>query len=841
MNVSRVVAPLAAVAIAVFVIEVAKHLPPASASVGLSPPSIERTSSPVSIAETDTVAVASVGRVISRVTETAPPDETFVARTLADVLPGVSRQADWRSFTPDAVTLAPYPRLEIPFHQVRVTKTEAATTWIGRNALAGASLVAIGKKDTWFGVLSLPGSQFDVFVRGEEVRVIEKASEVSCGVGQIPMPKKVGAWAAPMPTAKPLDFDRVVLAAATAANVADVAFFYAKEAEDYAVGIVGATTGAQDYWDSLLRAYIESSNLALEQSQVDNLRWFFAGVYRTPDYTTSNDLANDMNQFTNSSTPLGQFALEKSQARYADHSVLIVGTPRNLGGVGEIVGHRAIITLGAPFHTLAHELGHNYGLEHDRDTDNVPDNNGRYNYGYKFRYTYSFEFQGEIINSEMFPGDIMSYGSVFPYFSNPEVSIKESSFTQPAWINPGNNIYALGVPTGQPRAADAARYLREQAASITSYRTPPTPRITSSPGSTTVAVGNTLTLSVAATGGFLAYQWNRDGMPIAGAASSTYNVTNATAAHAGIYTVTVANSASSVTSTSALVVVSDGTASAALANISVRALSQTGNLVSIGGFVVDGNQPKTVLIRAVGPSLVDHGLSANDVMADPMFTLHDARNGNAVIASVDNWTDAENSADIVATSARIGAAALSATDSKSAVLLTTLQPGVYSFVVSGKNGGAGVVLTEVFDASLGVGGTLVNISGRSYCGLGNQVSIGGFVISGSIPKTVLIRAVGPSLTAQGLAASEVLGDPFFTVHDALNGNAIIASNDNWTDNANSAEILATSARIGAAALAATDTTSAVLLTTLPPGIYSFVISGKNGTSGIVLTEVYDAD
>jgi hypothetical protein len=142
-------------------------------------------------------------------------------------------------------------------------------------------------------------------------------------------------------------------------------------------------------------------------------------------------------------------------------------------------------------------------------------------------------------------------------------------------------------------------------------------------------------------------------------------------------------------------------------------------------------------------------------------------------------------------------------------------------------------------ATSGAGATkFVNIATRAYCSTGNSVTIGGFVVSGSAKKQVLIRAVGPSLTAQGLTSSEVLLDPTIEVHK---GAPIIASNDNWGDNPNAAQITALAAQIGASPLLASDTKSSVLLLTLDPGVYSFVVTGKSGTSGVVLLEVYDAD
>ena len=78
-----------------------------------------------------------------------------------------------------------------------------------------------------------------------------------------------------------------------------------------------------------------------------------------------------------------------------------------------------------------------------------------------------------------------------------------------------------------------------------------------------------------------------------------------------------------------------------------------------------------------------------------------------------------------------------------------------------------------------------NIATRAYCSTANRVTIGGFVVSGSADKRVLVRAVGPTLTTQGIGAGEVLADPTI---DVYRGSSIISSNDNWTENPNIAEI-----------------------------------------------------
>lgn len=171
--------------------------------------------------------------------------------------------------------------------------------------------------------------------------------------------------------------------------------------------------------------------------------------------------------------------------------------------------------------------------------------------------------------------------------------------------------------------------------------------------------------------------------------------------------------------------------------------------------------------------------------------------------------------------------------------VTAAAAGRYTVTVSSSAAAATSEPAEV--AVSPAGGTLpvlYNISARAQCSTGDRVAIGGFVIAGSVAKRYLVRAVGPSLTSQGLATSEVLADPLIEVH---HGAGIIGENDNWTSNANAAEITATATRVGAQQLLGSDTQSAALLVTLQPGVYSFIAKGREGASGIVLLEVYDAD
>jgi hypothetical protein len=128
---------------------------------------------------------------------------------------------------------------------------------------------------------------------------------------------------------------------------------------------------------------------------------------------------------------------------------------------------------------------------------------------------------------------------------------------------------------------------------------------------------------------------------------------------------------------------------------------------------------------------------------------------------------------------------------------------------------------------------LANLSTRARAGTGEQVVIAGFVIAGDESKPVLIRAVGPTLTAFGVDGA--LAAPKL---DLYRGSTVIATNTGWSRSANAVEIAAAATRSGAFAFAAGSADSA-LLTTLAPGAYTAIISSASGAPGVALAEVYD--
>lgn len=132
-------------------------------------------------------------------------------------------------------------------------------------------------------------------------------------------------------------------------------------------------------------------------------------------------------------------------------------------------------------------------------------------------------------------------------------------------------------------------------------------------------------------------------------------------------------------------------------------------------------------------------------------------------------------------------------------------------------------------------GNLVNVSTRAYVGTGDAVLIGGFYLTGSQPKRILVRGAGPALAAYGV--SNALANPRLRV--VANGNPV-ASNDDWGNQPNATEIANAGAQVSAFPFAGGSADAAVLVT-LGPGAYSAIVEGANGASGSGLIEVYDVD
>jgi hypothetical protein len=114
---------------------------------------------------------------------------------------------------------------------------------------------------------------------------------------------------------------------------------------------------------------------------------------------------------------------------------------------------------------------------------------------------------------------------------------------------------------------------------------------------------------------------------------------------------------------------------------------------------------------------------------------------------------------------------------------------------------------------------------------GDGVMIGGFIVTGSAPKKVAIRGLGPSLGNSGL--SDLLADPTLELRGP--DGALLMQNDNWQDDPGQA------AQLTFLGLALPHPSEAGIVVTLAPGAYTAIVAGKNHTTGLGLVEIYDAD
>ena len=252
-----------------------------------------------------------------------------------------------------------------------------------------------------------------------------------------------------------------------------------------------------------------------------------------------------------------------------------------------------------------------------------------------------------------------------------------------------------------------------------------------------------------------------------------------------------------------------------ITNISARVSVQTGPGVAIGGFIITGTAPKRVILRAIGPSLAGFGIS--NPLADPVLELHGS--DGSLITSNDNWKDTQQ--------AEIEATGIPPQSDLESAIISTLDPGNYTAVVSGKNGGTGVGLVEGYDLDQAADSQFANISNRGFVETGTNVMIGGFILGGvGGNASVVVRALGPSLPQ--FEVSGALADPTLELHDG-NG-ALIRSNDNWKETQQT--------DIEATGLQPTNDLEPAIFQTLAPGAYTAIVSGSGDLTGVALVEVY---
>jgi len=342
-----------------------------------------------------------------------------------------------------------------------------------------------------------------------------------------------------------------------------------------------------------------------------------------------------------------------------------------------------------------------------------------------------------------------------------------------------------------------------------------------------VEAGGSVTLGVAILGGgTVTYQWQRlvDGVwtNVTGATSASYTLSSVSSALVGSYRVLVTTAGVTTASASTtLSLAATSSVRTGLSNLSARSLVGSSSQVQIAGFVVGGTGSKNILVRAVGPRLSAFGLSG--VVSDPKLEIYDS--ANVLLGSNDNWD-----ATLASVFTSVGAFALE-TGSKDAAATFSLDPSGYTSMVSGVGGATGVGLVELYDLG-GSTSYLTNISCRAQVGTDEQVLVAGFVIQGSGSRRVLIRAVGPGLSAFGL--SGLLTDPRITLLDK--DNVVLSTNDDW--DSGDAAVTGAIAKTGAFGLTAGSKDSA-LLVTLQAGQYTVKVQGVDGGTGLAIAEVYE--
>ena len=335
----------------------------------------------------------------------------------------------------------------------------------------------------------------------------------------------------------------------------------------------------------------------------------------------------------------------------------------------------------------------------------------------------------------------------------------------------------------------------------------------------------------------------------------------------------------------------DTSAGSQLDSISSRAFAGAGNNVIVGAFRINGPTAQKVIIRGIGPSLNTRAFPVPNAMQNPTLELRDSNNNLLVFN--DNWRDTQEQ--------EIIDAAMPPSDNRESAILATLAPGSYTATLAGACSTTGIALVEVYNGGLGTATGVPRSSLRPICGpvatptpsptaspsptatatpsptsspaatptptptptpgaspapsssptvspsptpasraqnisarltvlTGDNVLIGGFIIRGPAgsSKTVALRGIGPSLADRGV--QDTLADPTIELHRP---SGSMLANDNWKDAPNATDV--------PALLVPGDERESVLVTSLPPDIYTVVVKGADGGTGVGLAEVYDLD
>ncbi len=352
--------------------------------------------------------------------------------------------------------------------------------------------------------------------------------------------------------------------------------------------------------------------------------------------------------------------------------------------------------------------------------------------------------------------------------------------------------------------------------------TPALPAITS-PLTAEGSFGESFNYHITATG--MPFDFSAIGLPPglefyisrAGSGSPLFGSISGQPTTTGVFPVTITATNSAGTTSAVLqITINASSTTPRLLNLSTRGEVLTGDDVLIGGFIIPEGQPKSVLLRAIGPALAS---ALSNALADPVLTLY-RPDGSSV--TNDDWKDSQQT--------QIQATGLAPTQDREAAILAALSPGSYTAVVSGKDGGVGVGLFEAYDLDAAAGSKLANISTRGRIDTGDNVLIGGVISNDTFVTYIVIRAIGPSLVAGGVA--NPLMNPVLELYTA-NGT-LMASNDDWKESTEADEIMSFG-------LAPTDDHESAIFSSVYDEPVTAIVRGKDGTTGVGLVEVYNVE
>ena len=486
------------------------------------------------------------------------------------VIPSLLTQIeDWPHYRPASYTLRPMSNsAEITFYLSEFKEEGRFATWIGRSTIPGESFVAVATVHGLDAVLTTLGEPpVEIQIRGQRIRVRVTDDDIEsrgCGseliqTGNVSNPDSADVRASADQVAS-----QALVQDGSGNSLAGVLYLYDNLALAQANADALDGNGAA-LMDGTFKARMESGNTVLANSLI-NVRWVYLGSFQCPDHGDT-PLLDLLYVLRSSATAVGAFAVQKAVETGATHVQLYTKpTDTQWGGYGDIIGHFGVVRYGAGSSAFTHELGHNYGLNHDRVTYIPSALSPTYDGNYSFGMVFAMGRDAVGGPLEQL-GDIMSYaGRRVPYFTNPDIKLGQyvvsatrtymalssgniylgvlQTTADPTYITnlpDSANVQPLGIPAGQPYACDGSRKFRELAPYVIVSGWYVAPGIGSQPASTAVTQGQGFTLSVGTVGAgtTFIYQWYKGAAAIDGATRSSYSVASARDSDSGSYSVAV--------------------------------------------------------------------------------------------------------------------------------------------------------------------------------------------------------------------------------------------------------------------------------------------------------------